>query len=122
MNFYRLSNNRCSACPENSIRRLNESETMCNCLGGYMRRTETDVGLPCLRKFRQTTLAYTHTKIYTSFFFMNSFLQKLTYMYLLFIPIVTFKKLIPPSAFNFFFCYNNYISRPLFIINYFSNS
>lgn len=51
MNFYRLENNRCSRCPENSIRQLNDSESMCNCLSGYMRQAPEEIGQPCLRKY-----------------------------------------------------------------------
>ena len=51
-NFYRLTETQCSGCPENSVRPLNESDSMCACENGYSRRQEDQIDQPCVRKLK----------------------------------------------------------------------
>ena len=71
--FYQSSDNQCSRCPENSVRPLNESVSMCLCENGYSRRLEDEINQPCIRKLKSfsdsltpsiylsLSLSYTHT-------------------------------------------------------------
>lgn len=49
-NYYRQRNTRCTPCPGNSIRSLDDKDDICSCISGYQRRDEANVDDPCLRK------------------------------------------------------------------------
>ena len=55
-NFYRVTETQCSRCPENSVRPLNEDESMCACENGYLRRQEDQIDQPCVRKLKSLQL------------------------------------------------------------------
>lgn len=50
-NYYRQRNTRCTSCPSNSIRLLDEKDEICSCISGYQRHDEANVDDPCLRKY-----------------------------------------------------------------------